>query len=101
MSERIFYKIRHKVTGLYSKGGTYANGAGNNSFWVPNGGKTWDTLGKLRAHITSHLPSSNYEGDTGTDMSDWEVVEYKSVVVDTKEIHQVMDPKKIIKLLKF
>lgn len=100
MSERVFYKIRHRVTGMYSKGGTYANGAGNNSFWAPTGGKTWDTLGKLRAHITSHLPSSTYDDDRGTDMSDWEVVEYRAVVMDTKSIHEVIDPKKLIKLLK-
>jgi hypothetical protein len=91
-----YYKIRHKVTKRWSKGGVYANAEGNNSYWVEKGGKTWDTLGKLRAHITSHL--GKYSGST--DMSNWEVVEYKMTYQDTKGIHSVMDPKKLVELLK-
>ena len=92
-----YYKIRHKVTGLYSKGGTYVNGAGNNSFWTKSG-KTWDTLGKLRAHITSHLPRGTYR--EGTDMSDWEVIEYHVTVKEVKGIKDVIDPKKMLEWLK-
>lgn len=98
MTERTFYKIRHRVTNMYSKGGGYVPADGQGSLWVPNGGKTWDTLGKLRAHITSHMPRHHH--DHATDMSDWEVVEYRAVVVDTKPIHEVIDPKKLIGLLK-
>jgi hypothetical protein len=96
VTENTFYKIRHKKTGRYSKGGTYVNAEGNNSYWSEKGGKTWDTLGKLRTHITSHM--NRYYG--ATDMSDWEVIEFKSVPTSVKPIHEVVDPKKLVELLK-
>lgn len=92
-----YYKIRHRKTGRWSKGGVYVNATGDNGQWVEKGGKTWDTLGKLRAHITTHLPGSY---DRGTDMSDWEVVEYKMVYQDAKSIHEMIDPKKLVQMLK-
>lgn len=92
-----YYKIRHKKTGRWSAGGVYVTADGLGGQWKEKGGKTWDTLGKLRAHITSHL-SDRYT--TGTDMSDWEVVEYKMVYQDAKGIHEVIDPKKLVQLLK-
>lgn len=101
MSEKIYYKIRHRVTGLYSKGSSYSNATGDNFYWTKSG-KTWDTLGKLRAHITMHLrdvTQSGYVINQGTDMSDWEVIEYKVIESDVKGIHEVIDPKKLVKLL--
>lgn len=95
MSEQVFYKIRHRITGAYSKGGVYVTPDGTGFTWVQKGGKTWDTLGKLRSHITSHMSS---EGST--DMSEWEVVEYHAFAKDVKAIHEVIDPKKLIRLLK-
>lgn len=92
-----YYKIRHKKNGRFSKGGAYVSGDGSGYLWVEKGGKTWDTLGKLRAHITSHM--SKYAGDTGTDMSDWEVVEYRMVYHEAKGIHEIVKPEKLIKLL--
>jgi len=95
MYEQTFFKIRHKKTGLYSKGGVYVNAEGNNSFWTDRGGKTWDTIGKLRAHITSHM--SRYSGST--DMSNWEVIEFKCVPTSVKAVHEIVKPEKLIKLL--
>jgi hypothetical protein len=95
MNEQTFFKIRHKVTGKYSKGGIYANGAGDNGYWVERGGKTWDTLGKLRAHITTHM--GKYSGTT--DMSEWEVIEYKCVPTAVKPIHEIVKPEKLVELL--
>jgi len=92
-----FYKIRHKKTQRFSKGGAYVPADGTGSLWVEKGGKLWDTLGKLRAHITSHM--SKYSGDYGTDMSDWEVVEYRMAYQDAKPIHQIVTPEKLVKLL--
>jgi len=92
-----YYKIRHKRTQRFSKGGVYVPADGFGNLWVVKGGKTWDTLGKLRAHITSHM--SKYAGDYGTDMSDWEVVEYRMMYVDAKPIHEVVDPKKLMQIL--
>jgi len=94
----IYYKIQHKITKKYSKGGAYVNAEGTGYSWVEKGGKVWDTLGKLRAHITSHTPK--YTGDYGTDMSNWEVVELEMTVKARKCVHEVMDPKKILQLLK-
>lgn len=96
VTENTFYKIRHKKTGRYSKGGTYVNAEGNNSYWSEKGGKTWDTLGKLRSHITSHI--DRYYG--ATDMSDWEVVVYRCVPTDVKPIHEIVKPEKLMGLLK-
>ena len=92
-----FYKIRHKKTGKFSKGGVYVDGAGQGGHWVDKGGKTWDTIGKLRAHITSHTGNS-YR--SGTDMSDWEVLEYQCTVKEIKPIHEVIDPKKLLQMIK-
>lgn len=102
MTEKIYYKIRHRVTGNFSKGSSYSNATGDNSFWNKSG-KTWDTLGKLRAHITQHLRKVGYSGhviNEGTDMSNWEVIEYRVIEADVKGIHEVIDPKKLIQLLK-
>jgi len=93
----IYYKIQHKITKRYSKGGAYVDADGNNMYWVEKGGKVWDTLGKLRAHLTSHMPK--YTGDYGTDMGNWQVIELEIVEKDRKDVHEVMDPKKILKLL--
>jgi len=35
-----------------------------------------------------------------TDMSDWEVVEYKSVPTAVKPIHEIVKPEKLVQLLK-
>ena len=94
MSETTFYKIRHKKTGLFSKGGESVTANGIGMYWNKSG-KTWDTLGKLRAHITSHL--NKYSG--ATDMSDWEVVEFKCVPTIVKPIHEIVTAEKLVKLL--
>jgi hypothetical protein len=96
MDQTTFYKIRHKKTGLYSKGGVYVNAEGNNIFWNKSG-KTWDKLSTLRSHITSHMPGSY---NKGTDMSDWEVIEFVCTPTAIKSIHEVVNPKKLIELLK-
>lgn len=91
----IFYKIRNKNTGLFSKGGMGDRKTGEVE-WTKQG-KTWDTLGKLRSHLTQHL------GDKWrkrTDMSDWEVIEYHVVEQPAKGVHEVLDPKKIVEMLK-
>lgn len=57
-------------------------------------GKTWDTLGKLRGMITMIMNSSAMN-----DMSDWEIVEYEVHEVSAKHVYDVIDPKKIDKIL--
>ena len=88
------YKILHRKTGLYSRGGTSVHGDGRFG-WSKNG-KIWDTIGKLRSHITSHLPNSYRKG---TNMSDWQVVTYDLAVNSVNEIHEVVSSEKIIQVL--
>ena len=58
------YKIRHKITGLFSKGGC-------NPFWTKKG-KTWSTLSHLKRHINSVI---DYRYHKSADMQNWEVIE--------------------------
>lgn len=57
-------------------------------------GKTWDSLGKLRSLITMILNSSRSE-----DISCWEIVEYEVLEVSAKHVYDIIDPKKIDKIL--
>lgn len=91
----IFYKIRNKNTGQFSAGGTRNRKTGDVS-WSKQG-KTWDTLGKLRNHLNQHLGDA-YRSQT--DMSHWEVVEYHADEPVAKEVYEVLDPKKIVEMLK-
>ena len=43
------YKIRHKITGLYSRGG-------ETPFWNKKG-KTWSSLAHLKRHIAGVIDS--------------------------------------------
>jgi hypothetical protein len=90
----IVYKIQHARTHLFSKGGMRVNPDGHYG-WSKNG-KIWGTLGKLRAHITSHLPKS---GERGTDMSEWRIISYQLSVKDIQGVHEVVTPDKILKVL--
>jgi len=84
-----YYKIRNKSTGLFHKGGIY-------EIWSKNG-KTWTTLGQLRSMLTMNSTSDIRKG---RDMSDWEIIEYEVTEKCVKLPHEVMDPKKIIEILK-
>jgi hypothetical protein len=91
----IFYKIRNKNTGLFSKGGTRYRSTGDVQ-WSKQG-KTWDTLGKLRSHLNQHLSDGSYY--KATDMSHWEVVEYHVTEAEAKGVHEVLAAKTIVKML--
>jgi hypothetical protein len=60
------YKIRHMQTGLYSAGGSYS------PRWTKRG-KTWNTMGHLKAHIRAIAETR--QGLTIRDMCFWEVIE--------------------------
>ena len=92
MTAETFYKIRNKKTGLFSKGG----GPGNVR-WVKQAGKTWNSLGTLRSHISQHLPSE-YKL-ISSDMSDWEVIEYVVTEAAPKPISELMSDKQLVQLL--
>ncbi len=77
----------------------YVNATGDNVYWTTDEvkAKSWNTLGTLRSHITSHMPKYNWQ--RSTDMSDWEVVEFQLEVKAVKPIHEMVDPRKLIKIL--
>ena len=83
----IHYKVRNKTTGLYSKGTSYNE-------WAKIG-KTFSTLGKLRSFLTRCFNSS-YMREF---ISEFEIVELEVRERGTKDVHEVMDPKKILTLL--
>ena len=89
MTNLVYYKIRKKSDPtLFRK----SDGTWNQS------GKVYDTLGKLRATITSNMNSySEYARDK---VRDWEVVEFEVRVKEVKQLIDVIDPKKVWDLLK-
>jgi hypothetical protein len=58
------YKIRHKVTGLFSAGG-------HSPSWTKKG-KTWSSLGHLKNHINGVV---EYRYHKMKDMENWEILE--------------------------
>lgn len=89
MTNLTYYKIRSKKDPeLYR----LADGRWNKS------GKVYDTLGKLRSVITSHMNStSDYYREK---IQDWEIVEFEVRVKEVKQLIDVIDKKKIFELLK-
>jgi hypothetical protein len=83
-----FYKIRKKSnSNLYRLAGSHPS-------WNKTG-KTWDTIGKLRAMITNVINSNYYNEDLG----DWEIVEYEVTEVSVKPLHEVITHKNLMTLL--
>ena len=89
MTNLTYYKIRSKKNPeLFRK----ADGSWNKS------GKVYDTLGKLRTVITSHMNStSEYHREK---IQDWEFVEYEVTVKEVRQLIDVVDKKKVWELLK-
>ena len=82
----IQYKIRNKShPTLYREGGVRPR-------WTKNG-KIWSTRGKLRSTITMII---NYRTES---FSDWEVVEYEVSELGSKDVNDIIDPKKLIDIL--
>lgn len=84
----IHYKVRHRTTGLYSKGTSYNQ-------WDAKG-KTFDTLGKLRSYITRCMKDSYMSKFLG----EFQIIEFEVNEVAVKELTEIVKPEKIIELLK-
>jgi hypothetical protein len=82
------YKIRSKTTGMYKLNSCY------NSY--NKTGKTWDTIGKLRSHLTMLIRSSV----SNVDWNDIEIVEYDVVEASAKPPHEVITNERLLELLK-
>lgn len=83
----IYYKIRHKETGMFHKGGIY-------NIWSAEG-KTWTTLGKLQSMITMHINNSGFPN-----FSNWEIVEYEVKETAVKSLHEIIKPEKLVTIIK-
>ena len=58
-------------------------------------GKTWDTLGKLRALITMIV-----NGGRTDQFDDWEIVEYEVSEVARYRVHEIVKPELLTKIIK-
>ena len=85
----VYYKIRHKEKGLYVKGTPYYHS-------YDGTGRIFQKMGQLRAFLTGVL---NRQYGRDVNLSDWEIVELEMVVKNTKEVIDVVDPKKIVEIL--
>ncbi len=88
MTTLTYYKIRKKSDPTQFR---KADGTWNQS------GKVYDTLGKLRATITLNMNS--YSDYSRKQVQDWEFVEYEVSVKEVKQLHDVVDPKKVWEML--
>jgi hypothetical protein len=59
-------------------------------------GRVFQTMGALRTFI-SNVMNNTYRN---SDVTDWQVVEYEMQVRDIREVHEIIKPEKIVKLLK-
>jgi hypothetical protein len=84
----VYYKIQNKVNPTMFRT--------SDGRWHKNG-KIYDTLGKLRSVITQHM--ENYYESERIKVNDWNIVEYEVTVKAVKEVADVIDPKKLIKML--
>lgn len=87
MTALTYYKIRKKSDPTQFRMST---GSWNQS------GKVYDTLGKLRAVITSYMNSDHHREQ----LRDWEIVEFEVQVKEVKQLIDIVDKKKIWDLLK-
>ena len=90
MSVTKYYKIRKKDVWPpeYREAGVYDR-------WGKQG-KVYDTLGKLRAVITSAMNSQYRQAQ----ISNWQIVEIEVRDVAVLEVNDVIDPKKLVEWLK-
>ncbi len=84
--DNICYKVTCKSKpDLYHNGGYY-------DIWNRKG-KVWTELGALRSFLTSAIKRK-------TNMSDWRVVEYVVTVKEVKNVSELVNPERLVELLK-
>lgn len=69
-----YYKIRNRITGLYSTGGKFPD-------WTKKG-KSWSSLGHIAAHLSQHV-GKNYQNWI---YANCEIVTFSLVEEATEEI---------------
>lgn len=89
----IYYKIRLKSEpDFFVKGTPYY-------LSYDKVGRIFQTLGKLRAFLTSVMNSSDSSYHKRADISDWEIVELEFVEKNVKGVHEVITAKKLKELI--
>lgn len=89
------YRIRHKITGMFSMGGESVHKNGTGYGWSKNG-KIWTGLGPLRNHLNGYAKSSPGRLD------DWEVITYDLVETEssTSTAVDMLNPNVLVSVLK-
>lgn len=103
MKVKDLFKIRHKATGLYSKGGSNVSLDGQGYGWGKDG-KVWQGMGPLKIHLSQYLPKHNPYYDSGkfgrnigNILSDWEIIRIKMVVDTTIPMSDLYNDLELIK----
>jgi len=85
----IVYKIRNR-----NKPELFLKGTPTYNSWDKDG-RIFQTLGKLRTFLTNVLNNEHRARNIGT----WEVVELELVEKSVKEVHEMIKPQQLIKML--
>lgn len=103
MAPKDLFKIHHKKTGLYSKGGTGVNLNGTGMGWGKDG-KVWQGMGPLKNHLAQYLPkydpyydSVQFKKNIGGILEDWEIIKIKMVVDDIIPMTDLYNTLEVIK----
>jgi hypothetical protein len=91
MEQRI-YKIQHKTTQLYSRGGAGVGPTGRGPGWNKQG-KVWTSMGHLRNHLTQY----EKRGDL---LADWQVITYSVSVEKVVPAVEELSAASIVRMLK-
>ena len=85
----IVYKIRNK-----NKPELFLKGTPTYNSWDSDG-RIFQTLGKLRTFLTNVLNNEHRARNIGT----WEIVEIELVEKSVKDVHEMIKPKQLVKML--
>ena len=85
----IYYKIRRKSDPNVFVSGTPYYHSYNSK------GRIFQSMGTLRTFLTNSINRRDQ-----SDIGDWEIIELKMVVTNVKELHSIIKPENIVKLLK-
>lgn len=105
MKVKDLFKIRHKKTQLFSKGGSGVRLDGIGHGWGRDG-KVWQGMGPLKIHLSQYLPkhdpyydNGKFAKNIGTILSDWEIIRIKMVVDDVIPMNDLYDDLEVIRRL--
>jgi hypothetical protein len=89
----IVYKIRSK-----NDPSKFLTGTPTYNNWNKSG-RIFPTIGKLRAFLNSSLGDSGGRRPRVNNTGDWDIVEYELTELSTKDVHEMIKPEQLIKML--